>query len=117
MTGATATAGFHAYDEELGQNRTFRPGDEVPAHIADRVGEHVVSTGGKAHVEKAIEENTKKDDAPPAGETKPGDAFDPDKHNVADVLAYLESAEPAESERVRAAEKAGQARKGILGDE
>lgn len=117
MTGAVATAGFHAYDEELGQNRFFRPKDKVPDHIADAVGDHVVTRGGKAKVEKAIEENEETDEQPPATETKPGDAFDPDKHNVADVLAYLESAEPAESERVRAAEKAGQARKGILGDE
>lgn len=43
-------------------------------------------------------------------------AFDPGEHNAPEVLAYLESADEAERERVLAAEAAGKARKGIVGD-
>lgn len=57
----------------------------------------------------------------PDGSGNPGDpdpdAFDPDAHNVPEVLAYLEGADPDEDARVRAAEKAGQNRKGIVGDD
>ena len=43
------------------------------------------------------------------------DEFDPGKHSVADVLAYVE-ANPDDAERVLEAETAGKGRKGILGD-
>lgn len=45
-----------------------------------------------------------------------GAAFDPGEHNAPEVLAYLETADEAERERVLAAEAAGKARKGIVGD-
>lgn len=44
----------------------------------------------------------------------PADEFDPGEHSVDDVLAYLESVDEAETERVLAAEQAGKARKTIL---
>lgn len=40
-----ATKAFHAWDTEQARSITFRPGDEVPAHIADTVGDHVVDRG------------------------------------------------------------------------
>ncbi|MGW3572182.1 hypothetical protein ACWDSL_51470 [Streptomyces sp. NPDC000941] len=40
--------------------------------------------------------------------------FDPAKHSVKEVLAYLDTADPDEAERVIAAEQAGEARKTIL---
>ncbi len=43
------------------------------------------------------------------------ETFDPREHTVEDVNAYLEDADPAEVQRVLAAEETGQARKGILG--
>jgi len=43
--------------------------------------------------------------------------FDPDEHTVDEVNTYLESASEDEQSRVLAAEEAGKARKGILGDE
>lgn len=45
-----------------------------------------------------------------------GPAFDPGEHNAPEVLAYLADADEAERERVLAAEAAGKARKGIVGD-
>lgn len=45
------------------------------------------------------------------------EAFDPADATVEEVLAYLDEAAAEERERVLAAEKAGQARKGILGKE
>lgn len=131
MTGAIATAGFHAYDEELGMNRTFEPGDKVPDHIAENVGDHAITRKGKRAAEKAAEENEDAADATPessapAGDpeitetteapTAPVETFDPGAHTVADVLAHLESADEVESERVRAAERAGKNRTTILGD-
>jgi len=49
----------------------------------------------------------------------PADAevFDPGEHNAPEVLAYLETADEAERERVLAVEAAGKARKGIVGDQ
>lgn len=43
-----------------------------------------------------------------------GVAYDPGAHNVDEVLAYLESADAEETERVLAAEAEGKARKTIL---
>jgi hypothetical protein len=43
-----------------------------------------------------------------------GDPFDPSEHSVKEVLAHLDTADPAETARVLAAETAGQARKGVL---
>lgn len=42
------------------------------------------------------------------------EAFDPSEHTVADVLAYL-AAHEDDAERVLDVERAGKARKGILG--
>lgn len=42
--------------------------------------------------------------------------FDPSAHTVADVNAYLATADDDEAERVLEAELNGQARKGIIGD-
>jgi len=47
----------------------------------------------------------------------PRSVFDPADHTVAEVNAHLEKADDDERERVLAAERAGQARKGILGDD
>lgn len=46
----------------------------------------------------------------------PPEQFDPADHTVAEVNAYLDTAEPAEQVRVLEAERAGKARKGILGE-
>lgn len=43
--------------------------------------------------------------------------FDPADHNVEDVLAHLEKADDDERDRVLAAERAGKARKGVLGSD
>lgn len=45
------------------------------------------------------------------------DLFDPSKHGVAKVLEHLEGADEAEDARVRAAEKAGKNRPGIVGND
>jgi hypothetical protein len=42
--------------------------------------------------------------------------FDPSAHTVDDVIAYLDSADDAERDRVLAAERDGKARKTLLGD-
>jgi hypothetical protein len=52
---------------------------------------------------------------PPANGGASG-GFDPGAHPVREVLVYLADAGDEERERVLAAEAAGQARKGILGD-
>lgn len=50
----------------------------------------------------------------PEAEESPQE-FNPDEHNVAEVVTYLNTvADEAEKERVLAAEAAGQARKGIM---
>lgn len=49
-------------------------------------------------------------------ETVVAEMFDPADHTVAEVNAYLDTAEPAEQVRVLEAERAGKARKGILGE-
>jgi hypothetical protein len=132
MTGATATDGFHAYDSEKGQNVYFGVGDPVPDHIAETVGEHAITRKGKRAAKDAAEAKAAEEAAAaaaaasaPAGDPKinestnatgTADVYDPGKHNVADVLKYLETADPAESERVREAERAGQGRVTILGD-
>lgn len=46
-------------------------------------------------------------------EFKDDPAYDPDKHNQAQVLEYLKSASPNEVERVKKAEKSGQDRQQI----
>lgn len=50
----------------------------------------------------------------PAGGEVASDGFDPSEHNVSEVQEYLLTADEAETERVLAAETAGQGRKGIL---
>jgi hypothetical protein len=45
----------------------------------------------------------------------PQEQFDPSQHTVAEVNAYLEDADPDEKARVLEQERAGKARKGILG--
>lgn len=40
--------------------------------------------------------------------------YDPSAHNVTEVQAHLAKADPDEFQRVKAAEQAGQGRKGIL---
>ena len=47
----------------------------------------------------------------------PKQVFDPDEHTVDEVLAHLAKAEEDERERVLAAERAGKARKGVLGSD
>lgn len=51
---------------------------------------------------------------PDTGDSLDGPAFDPDAHNVVDVLAYLADSGEDERARVLAAEEAGQARATIL---
>lgn len=56
------------------------------------------------------------DPAPePVEELQPPELFDPGEHTVPEVNDYLNTAEPAEQVRVLEAERAGKARKGILG--
>jgi len=52
----------------------------------------------------------------PAPIPDPG-AFDPSAHTVVEVNDYLATADPAEVVRVLEAERAGKARKGILGED
>lgn len=51
-------------------------------------------------------------EAAPAGTDVP--PYDPDAHTVREVLGHLDGADPAEVARVVAAERAGQARSGVL---
>ncbi|SED50179.1 hypothetical protein SAMN04490240_4052 [Rhodococcus pyridinivorans] len=52
----------------------------------------------------------------PGAENPPeSDMFDPAAHTVTEVNDYLNNADPAEQARVLEAERAGKARKGILG--
>lgn len=44
------------------------------------------------------------------------DAYDPADHTVAEVNSYLADVDESERERVLAAERDGQARKGVLGE-
>lgn len=58
-------------------------------------------------------------DQPPTSLPVPnaaGETFDPAVHTVPEVLAYIE-AHPEQGDAVVAAEQAGQARKGIVGDQ
>jgi hypothetical protein len=52
----------------------------------------------------------------PAEEAAPAADFDPSRHTVDEVSAYLSQADEAEKERVLAAERAGKARKSIVGE-
>ena len=47
----------------------------------------------------------------------PRRVFDPSAHSVAEVNAYLDRAEDDERDRVLAAERAGKARVGVLGND
>lgn len=51
-----------------------------------------------------------------AAQVASGAVFDPSAHKVDEVNAYLASADDAERDRVLDAERAGQARKSVLGD-
>lgn len=58
-------------------------------------------------------------DQPPTSLPVPdgaGTTFDPAEHTVPDVLAYIE-AHPEQADAVVAAERGGQHRKGIVGDQ
>jgi trigger factor len=127
---ARATQAFHVFDDASYTYRTFAPGDVVPDELAAKVGDHVVDRTGKApKAEKPADPTPAASE--PASEVPgvPGEgqldadpapvakAYDPSAHTVDEVVAYLETASPEESEQVRAAEQAGKARKGILGDE
>ncbi|MEU8316699.1 MULTISPECIES: hypothetical protein [Actinomycetes] len=87
----------------------------IGAHV-DRVAERRAATVGSVEAATA-DPGTARTLTPP---TPPADpdlgAFDPGIHPVREVLAYLADADEEERERVLAAEAAGQARKGILGD-
>lgn len=52
---------------------------------------------------------------PEAATVPTAESFDPSGHTVNEVNTYLETAEPAERDRVINAERVGKARKGILG--
>jgi hypothetical protein len=47
----------------------------------------------------------------------PRRVFDPSEHTVAQVLAHLDKADDDERDRVLAAERAGKARAGVLGND
>lgn len=99
--------------------------EELAAQQADAAAPparpaETTSTGYATHGEDthgAPADGPETDEPAPAGTTGP--VFDPDAHNVADVRTYLEGLEEAgnvaERDRVLAVERAGQARKGILG--
>lgn len=57
------------------------------------------------------------DQVPQDEGTPPADLFDPAEHDLDEVRDYLATASPEEAARVREAERAGKARKGILGGE
>jgi trigger factor len=50
------------------------------------------------------------------GEAEAGTEFDPSEATVEEVLEYLDGADAEETKRVLAAEAAGKARKGIIGE-
>ena len=54
---------------------------------------------------------------PTDGPVEESQLYDPGAHTVAEVLAYLDAADPAEQVRVLEAERNGKARKGILGED
>ena len=127
----TAAAAFYF------KAKGYRPGDDVPDDVAELIDETLLTDDGEDSLPDSIDayadgaddqdngddladtnlddlEAQAEDGGPNSGPVVP--AFDPDAHGVKDVLAYLEASDEAEYERVFAAEKAGQARKGVVGD-
>lgn len=94
--------GLHA-DEHV---RPIRPGEvhvDDPAVQSDAELEHTATVhtdGVLAAVAEAV----------------PGDVYDPAGYSVADVNEHLASVDDGERARILDAERAGKARKGILGD-
>ena len=90
--------------------RTITDGYIVPAAlVSDEQGAET-----DRQVEKQQEdEAAAKAEAEAKGEESP---FDPNDHSVAEVQEYLEGADDEERARVLDAEKAGQARKSLVGE-
>lgn len=90
------------------------------ADVRPQPGSHVTSTpnhplalqlaGGYSLIEEEVAPAT---DAP----VESSQLYDPSVHTVDEVNAYLATADPAEVVRVLEAERAGKARKGILGED
>lgn len=87
--------------------RTTSTGYIVPKELATEGADDTHVVLSHAVTNGAAEANASKTDADESVEVE---EFDPAKHSVKDVKAYLETADEAERERVLTAEKEGQAR-------
>jgi len=96
-----------AEEHGVDQNKIFTTsgGYLVPKEI-------LAGSGKRAATESEDEKQEESED-----EKQEESLFDPSEHTVEDVETYLETADEAETDRVLAAERAGKARKGIVGDD
>lgn len=94
-----ASKSFYVFDPEQSRTVGYAPGDEVPAHIVEVVGDHLFDA----------------DDESDAGESS--DAYDPADHTVDEVLDHLSGLDPDGDEyaAVIEAEKSGKNRTTIVG--
>lgn len=118
---ATARKLLEIAGDRSGEVVTVTHGYIVPTEVADEFGGDSITAadqpavitepGTTTNAEEAV--NT---DANAEGEEAPAE-FDPTDATVEEVNTYLEGADEAERDRVLAAEAAGKARKGIIGEE
>lgn len=138
--GAGDTYGVDGPDAENPNSVSINPAEEIAARRAEVFGEEIETeqvedeaSGDAAAMTGTLETsdpNNPEDanavtpseanpsiDKTEAGETPDGsttEAYDPSEHSVDEVVAYLETADENEKERVLAAEAEGKARKGVL---
>lgn len=96
-------------ETEDGTSRYLYKGARIPKGVTNL--KHLTSVGlvSKVTLELVDVDPTSVVEVTPA-------VFDPSEHSVEDVLAYLEGKDDAERDRVLAAEQAGKARKGLVGE-
>jgi hypothetical protein len=94
---------------------TLVAGDEIPDGVV--FGSHIKTVSVKPRItrQRELDAQLAADQAEAGDDDDPGGPdFDPRKHNVAEVTAYLQQ-NPGDAGRVFALEERGQRRAGILG--
>jgi hypothetical protein len=108
--GETDNPGALAFFKRRGYGVGSAPDRRGPATVPD--GEK--PGADSSHVDAATNPNLTATTTAPVAPA--GGEFDPSSRSVEEVIAHLEQADDAERQRVLDAERAGKARKGILGD-
>lgn len=108
VTGAAVRVTVPTRQKGIWEARILKRGDLVPGHVRKADVEWLVERGFIAQVQAETDKAEEKETSL-TGEV----LFDPNEHKVADVIAYLASADEEERARVLEAEAEGQDRKGI----